>query len=287
MRIACLAVVAVVVVGALVGCQFNTDRTKGLVDGEITGTAKRADGSVAKGAVVAVAGSDRVVSVDDKGAFRVQSLVPGTWILHITEDEDGDGVPERAAFAVVPVKFAPVPKNLTDGITGKPPNALTSTLLGDVVLADTSSIKGTVAVAVGEFARVVAWRDESNHAAPIEASSGVDVNGAFDLEGVAPGAVHLAALTYSTAGDVHALSLQHFGVADASAGDAAVHITPDQSARVASDATKLRTQSVQIDAQWSSQTIASVQLALATYLEPSDDSGTPISDDSTGATLDA
>ncbi|HEY4222203.1 MAG TPA: carboxypeptidase-like regulatory domain-containing protein, partial [Myxococcota bacterium] len=280
--------VVVVLVGALAGCQYNTDRTKGLLDGEITGTALREDGSPAQGALIAVAGSQRVVAADAHGNFAVTDLVPGTWILHITEDDQGDGVPERAAFVSATARFVPIKKNLTDGLTSAPPSAITSELLGTVKLATTAHIKGSVAVAVGEEARVIAWRDVADHAAPIEASAHVSaVDGSFDLAGVAPGAVHVAALSYDPLEHgADATRIVHFGVVDASAGDSAVHITPDQSARTDSDATKLRTFSVQLDAQWDSTHVQAVTLALATFTAPGHDDD-ELGNSPDGAQLDA
>src|SRR5581483_5044264 len=87
---------AVVVV--FVGCGFQTTRTQDVGDGEIHATAVRKDGKPAAGALVAVAGSGRVAHAGADGSFAIKGLVPGQWLLHVVEDDQGDGIPERAAW---------------------------------------------------------------------------------------------------------------------------------------------------------------------------------------------
>src|ERR1041384_4351625 len=105
------ALVVAVVFG---GCVLQTDRTQGLGDGEIHGAVRHADdGKPAVSTVIQIAGTDRAVSVDKAGAaFVVKDLVPGTWLLHFTEDVDGDGAADRALWLPVTTKFVPIPKNL-------------------------------------------------------------------------------------------------------------------------------------------------------------------------------
>src|SRR2546423_829437 len=127
-----------VVVAAFGGCGFNTVRTQDIGDGEIPGTARRAHGTPAGAAPgrVAPAGAD--------GSFAVKGLVPGSWLLHVVEDDQGDGVPERAAWVTATLAFEPVAKSVNEGCTGTPPSAVTTQLLGDVRLDDTLHGTGTV-----------------------------------------------------------------------------------------------------------------------------------------------
>ena len=141
---------ALVLLVLFAGCEFDTSRTAGLGDAEIHARAVRKDGSAATGASVAVAGSDRVTQADADGQIVVSELLPGRWILRITEDDDGDGNPERGAYLSTALRRAGVPKNLTDGCTGEPANVTTSFLAGDVELADTGALIGSVTVDDGD-----------------------------------------------------------------------------------------------------------------------------------------
>ncbi len=279
-----------VLAGLFAGCVLPTDRTQDLGDGEIHGAVKREDKSPAKGALVHVAGSDRVTRVDDAGAFVVRGLVPGTWVLSITEDDEGDGVAERAALVPVTLALAGIPRNLTDGCTGAPPQAVTSFLLGDVTLAPTVTLRGTVtlgAAASGDFARVVVWRDVDvggeAHAGPIEGAAGVGADGSFAVAGIAPGPVHVAAFAFDPLEGAD--KPLFFGVADADAADANVAVTVDQSARTAADPTRQQTTPVQIDTQWNVPATPAVQLTLATFLAPDGDTEV-LPPDGTGWDLD-
>lgn len=186
-----------VVAATAAGCQV-LDRTDGFGEGELRVTVVDAAGAPVAGARVAVVGSPRLATSDDAGLAVIRDLVPGDHALHIGVDDDDDGVFDRAAVRgdVGTIRLAEV--------RGLPRR--TSFVTGPIAVAATGEIRGTVAdVADGELARVVAVRtltlgtdDAREVQLPVEASSGVDVDGTFRLRGLAPGEVTLVAFVWPT-----------------------------------------------------------------------------------------
>jgi hypothetical protein len=222
------------------GCVLPTDRTEGLGDGEIHGRAVRSDGKPASAALIALQGSSRVTTADADGAFAFLGLVPGRWLVRVTEDDDGDGAVERGAYVPVDLLRAAVPKNLTDGCAGAPANVVTSVLLGDVALEDTGSIIGTVTLDVDdpgslgadERARVVVWRDVNGYATQLEASGGVDINGDYRIDGVIVGRVQVAAFVFDAVQGAVRPKIFAVDDVDVSAGEALIDLRAGEGANI-------------------------------------------------------
>lgn len=248
-----------------VGCAFEPVRTAGLGDGEIHAVAVRSDGAPASNALVSLQGSARVTTAGADGSFVLAGLVPGTWFVRITEDDDGDGAPERGAHVPVEIRRAGVPKNLSDGCAGAPKDVVTSVLLGDVLLADAGALVGSVtldqdgggALGPDERARVVVWRDLDGYATQIEAAAGVDVNGSYRIEGVLPGPVHVAAFVFDVALGSHAPKLFAVGDVEVAAGEALLNLV------VGADAA--RTVAAQLELQWTLPEPAAVDIVQASF----------------------
>jgi hypothetical protein len=265
------------VLAVFAGCDFDTSRTEGLGDGEIRARAVRKDGAPAVGAVVAVTGSDRVTQAGANGEVVLDALVPGRWILRLSEDDDGDGAPERGAYVSAELRRAGVPKNLTDGCSGEPPNVTTSFLAGDVALEDTGTLIGAVSLDDGdggdgvmgpdERARVVVWREIDGYATAIGASAGVSPNGTYRIDGVLPGPVHVAAYVYDVLSGANAPKL--FGTVDVDVVGGGENLADV----FAGDETLLegggaRLASAQVEAQWSQPEPAAVEIVQITYGAP-------------------
>jgi hypothetical protein len=257
------------------GCDFDTSRTDNLRDGEIHARAVRKDGTPAVGASVAVAGSDRVTQAGADGEILLDALVPGHWLLRITEDDDGDGAPERGAYLGAQLRRAGVPKNLTDGCTGAPPNVTTTFLAGDVALVDTGAITGNVTLAADERARVVVWRDvvvgegdgQVEYATQIEASAGVSPDGSYRIDGVIPGAVHVASFLYDVLSGPNAPKL--FGVIDVDVvggDDVTANVNATEEALLEGGGPRIA--SVQVEAQWNQPEPAAVDISQVTFSAP-------------------
>jgi hypothetical protein len=183
-----------VVAASAAGCQ-PLDRTDGVGEGEVRVTVVDEAGAPVAGARVAIVGSPRVATSDEEGLAALRGLVPGDYALHVGVDDNDDGVFDRAAVRgdVGRIRVVDVAGRLRR----------TSFLTGPVAVAATGEIRGTVDVDDGELARVVAVRtvalgtdDAREVQLPVEASSGVDVDGGFRLRGLAPGEVTLVAFAW-------------------------------------------------------------------------------------------
>lgn len=227
------------------GCLYELPRTDGLGDGEIRGRAVRADGTVIASARVVVVGAPRAAEATDDGSFVVRGLTAGPWVLLVSTDDNGDGTPDAAARITAVLQNAAIPKNATDGCAGAPPEVPTSVLVGDVTLAPTRTLSGTVQVDDGGGARALtgseralvvrtaasAFTDDDD--APVlqtsaEASAGVAADGTFTLRGLRDDDIDLAVLVFDAAAGPHAPAF--FGSARVSAGDDDVALVADRAA---------------------------------------------------------
>lgn len=219
----------------LFGCFYELPRTEGLGDGEIRGVAVHTDGTPAAAARVVVQGTPRAAEAGADGSFAVRGLSAGPWVLLIVEDADGDGVPESAARVSAVLENAAIPRNATDGCAGAPAVVPTSMLLGQVELAPTRSVTGSVQVDEGGGPRALAATeralvlqstvapfgedaDAGLFQGPVERAAGVDDAGAFTLTGARVDELALTVLVFDAAAGPHAPSF--FGTATV-AGDVA------------------------------------------------------------------
>lgn len=182
-------------IAAAAGCQ-PLERTDGFGDGELRVTVVDDAGAAVVGARVALVGTTRLATTDSAGFAVLRDLVPSDYALHIGVDDDDDGVFDRAAIRgdVGTIRVA--------AQAGQ--QRRTTFVTGPIAVASTGTIRGSVAGLVdGELARVVAVRtlalgtDSVREVQlPVEASSGVDVDGTFALPGLASGEVTLVAFTW-------------------------------------------------------------------------------------------
>jgi hypothetical protein len=158
------ALVPIVVAGS---CFYDFTRLDDLPPGSVAGrTVDAGDSTAISFARIGVEAAPRIVRSRADGSFLIAQLVPGTWLLHLTSDKDGDGAPERSALRAVSIREA-------GGV-------LSSVLLGDVPLDGTATLSGRVVDDAGagvDGARVVVYRN----AAELEADQNVEVTSAVDL----------------------------------------------------------------------------------------------------------
>ena len=197
--------VALALVALPMGCGFRFERGLDLEPGDVAGRALRKDaGGAAPFSRVEVLGTGRVRRAGSDGAFVVAGMPAGAWAFRITEDVDGDGWADRAAF-----RTARVTTTTSDGAERR-----SWVLLGDVPLEGTARVLGTVERADGAplapGARVFAVRHSEDlspeelsglptsalagRALGVEAQATVDPTGAFELGGITPGRLRLVAL---------------------------------------------------------------------------------------------
>lgn len=229
------------------GCLYDLPRTEDLGDGEVRGRAIHTDGTPIASARVVVQGAPRAAEAGDDGRFAVRGLSAGPVVLLVTDDQDGDGTPDAAARVSATLIDAAIPKNATDGCTGTPPVVPTSVLLGDVVLAPTRTLSGTVQLDDGSGARSLAGseralvvRTSSSSFAeddegsmlqgPVEAAAGVAADSSFALRGVRADDedIELTVLVFEAAAGPHAPSF--FGTLRVATGDDDVAMVADQRA---------------------------------------------------------
>ncbi len=225
------------------GCIYDLPRTDGVGDGELRGRATRADGTPIARARVTVAGAPRAAEAAADGTFVVRGLAAGPWVLTLSADQDGDGTADLAARIAAVLEDAAIPKNATDGCAGAPPVVPTSVLLGDVTLAPTRTVAGTVRLDDGGGARLLAGTEralvvstsasafsEDADAAvlrsPVEAAAGVAADGTFTLRGLSADDLDLAVLVFDAADGPHAPS--YFGTAHLAAGSDDAALVADQ-----------------------------------------------------------
>lgn len=217
------------------GCYYELPRTEGLGDGELRGRAVRTDGTAVPSARITVVGAPRAAEATDDGSFAVRGLTAGPWVLLFAADEDGDGTADLAARVVAVLENAAIPKNATDGCTGTPPEVPTSVLLGDIVLAPTRSLTGSVQIDDGAGARDLEGSERAlvvrtSASTPtddadaltlqgaVEAAAGVAADGRFTLRGLRDGdAIDLAVLVFDAAEGPSAPTF--YGIAHRAAGD--------------------------------------------------------------------
>jgi hypothetical protein len=124
------------------GCLFDFNRGLDLQPGDIAGRVVREDGAAAAYARVAIGGTGAVHRTNADGEFVISGLSAGGWSLRITDDSNGDGLIERAAFREVALTV----QRHADGLFGDGEPKLTFVSLGDVQLAGVVEVNGTVEV---------------------------------------------------------------------------------------------------------------------------------------------
>jgi hypothetical protein len=197
---------------------------QGIERGSVSGRLVRADtdGEPAPFAQVALPGSGRSARSDSEGRFLLRGLQPGGWALRLADDVDGDGWAERAALRPFRVELAPHANTPVDVVAGGGDPEITGLQLGDIELAPTGVIDGTVTLQGGVFpttavGRVAVLRDSEGGDEPFasalgaEALTHVDDDGRFYLAGLRPGPAKLVALAYGVTdtgelGDLLAMS---------------------------------------------------------------------------------
>ncbi len=209
MPFARLSFVAAVAAAALSGaCSFKLDRLDGVSPGDIAGTSIEDDtGDAAAFARVEPMGASKVFRALQSGAFVVNGLPAGAFVLKMSEDTDGDGFLERGAYRAVSLR------NITNPDGNK---ELSSVLLGTVRLQGTADVTGRVlrddtgAPLAG--AQVIAYRRADDLAGdvtalvdaadqrvgdqslPAESAVVTGADGTFTLPGVMPGDARVLAL---------------------------------------------------------------------------------------------
>ncbi|MBI1948867.1 MAG: carboxypeptidase regulatory-like domain-containing protein [Deltaproteobacteria bacterium] len=245
MRLARVLVAGIIVQPLVFGCFYELPRTEGLGDGEVRGRAVHTDGTPIASARVVVQGTLRAAEADADGRFAVRGLAAGPVVLLVTADDDGDGTPDAAARVTAVLVNAAIPKNATDGCAGTPPVVPTSVLLGDVVLAPTRSLDGTVRLDDGGGPRLLTGSeralvvrtsgaafsesdDEGALQGPVEAAAGVAADGTFALAGLRDDddGVDLTVLVFDAATGPYVPTF--FGTKAAAAADDDVALIADQ-----------------------------------------------------------
>ena len=190
--------------GGLAFCScFVLERTASLSPGVAAGTAFRSDsGGAASFVKVNIDGTASPHRGSSDGSFRVGGLSTGTWVLRLMDDETGDGIPERAAVALV-------------SVVADSQRRPAGVLLGAIALEPTSSLGGFVVDSDGAplvGATVVVFRTGADLGAvdvgtlQSEGSCATDDEGAFFIGGLASGALRVFAFTSALASEVQLLA---------------------------------------------------------------------------------
>lgn len=196
------------------------ERDLELRSGEIAGTAfvESVEKKPAAFVQASVRGTSFVRRTSSEGRFVFSGLQEGPWMVTVSEDEDGDGKPERrrivsAVLRDVPHRTSP---SYVPLVTEEGQAQLAGVDVGEVLLEGTVRVSGTVLLDtlsggvppsdLGRVAVVVAGR---NLALPrldsdgtdlvalgAEAKTGVDATGAFQLRNVSGGDLYLLVLVY-------------------------------------------------------------------------------------------
>jgi hypothetical protein len=132
--------------------------------------------------------------VDASGALAITQLPPGVHALSLALDDDGDGIVDQRAEVSVELLVGELANPGGNPFGGVTEDVVGSVLLGAVELEATATITGTVSAGAGT-ARVVAFRVVDGVARGVEAEAAADDTGAFELAGVGPGEVRVAAFT--------------------------------------------------------------------------------------------
>lgn len=168
-RIRTLPALPVVAALAATPACFVFDRLEGVEPGTIVGRAVNLDGTAVSWSKVRIDSAGVVRRADEGGGFRVKGLPEGGWVLRLSSDETGDGVPEQATLRAVALA-----ETVLDGA-----RAIPSVLLGDVRMEGTAVLVGRVvddADAPAAGCKVAVWR---NAAALKEAGVVVEAGGAI------------------------------------------------------------------------------------------------------------
>jgi hypothetical protein len=230
------AAVAIAVSLLLPGCTWfllrDLSREVPLERGAISGRLVRADvdGQPAGFGKVQIVGTARAVRADSEGRFVLRELVQGSWPLHIVDDPDGDGWPERTRIQGARLALLPHASTPVDLVVGGGNDVATSgVLLGQVELEKAGALEGTVTydggpLPAGILAQVIATRELAVERPEVgdverlllgaEATTHADINGSFFFGGLGSGEVRVVALLYkSDNGETALVEVTDVGVA--------------------------------------------------------------------------
>jgi hypothetical protein len=175
--LALLTTLALTVVDS--ACTFDLERGLELEPGDVAGRVVDETGAPAAFARVEVLGAGRLLHASSGGEFHLRGLPEGAWSLRVTVDDDGDGLPERAArrsFAITTTAHA-------DGLFGESEPRRTFVMLGDVTAGPAVEVRGRVereGVPWGG-ATVIASGEEGGVTLPRAFTGGTDDDGDFRL----------------------------------------------------------------------------------------------------------
>jgi len=123
-------------------------RDASLYSGEIQGVAmlEDVDGVLAPApyAQVKVRGTGQFRRADSEGKFVVWDLEAGSWVLQVTSDDDGDGLPDRRRVMTTILREAPHRQASIVPGTGGEEARLTGVDIGEVLLEGTAEVGGSV-----------------------------------------------------------------------------------------------------------------------------------------------
>jgi hypothetical protein len=120
-------------------CSFDFDRFVELQPGDIAGRLVRENGDPAAYAQVRVEGTSRLYTTGSDGRFLIRGLPAGGYTLRFSEDENGDGLIERATLRTAALNVMAH----ADGLFGSE-TKLSFVSLGDVSLAGVVEVTGRV-----------------------------------------------------------------------------------------------------------------------------------------------
>lgn len=150
LRSVCLSLGIVTAICTLSACEnpfdllYDFDRELPASRGAIFATVVRgeAGGEVAPYAQVNMLGTGLVRQATDSGALVMTDLGAGSYLMRVSDDEDGDGQPERSRLISTNLVVASKPDAFGAGTSQQ----LVSVALGEVVVEGTSTVTGEVRV---------------------------------------------------------------------------------------------------------------------------------------------
>jgi hypothetical protein len=200
----------VVVVAALAwgpGC-FVLDRADALADGSVAFDVVDVAGRPVPGARVTVDGAPRVATADVDGHVVLRGLVPGDHVVRVGVFDRATGGPSRGAVVdAASIRTAEISR----GAFATPRLAPTAQLLPPVTVVDTAALGGRVEGCGPALCRVVVVRrlalgsdERRDVVGSVEATTVVDADGNWSVDGIVPGAVVVVAFASDPVDDTPA-----------------------------------------------------------------------------------